>query len=174
MVALAANASAAAAGDAAFDFAAATANAIAASAMEGIGFVAALARAANLTGRAIPYAIVRGASDYNHEPVVRAANGTWVAGAEVQAPVSTGQGALLRMRLRHVHQMLHCRETKHMQWLSAHGRIGGAHAADGQHVHSRCLDFGLVVTGAVFSGAFAVLHTDSAPRQAGRRARCTP
>ena len=59
---------------------------VAASAMEGIGFLAALSLANNITGKDIPYAIIRACSDYVHVPITRAANGTWLEGSSVSIP----------------------------------------------------------------------------------------
>jgi hypothetical protein len=67
---------------------------VAASAMEGIGYMAALRIAENITGISVPHVIVRAASDYTiPAPIYKAANGTWLPGPEVVFPDPTGSKA---------------------------------------------------------------------------------
>jgi hypothetical protein len=64
-----------------------TTETVAVSAMEGIGYMAAIRLARNTTGIVIPYAIVRSTSDFTVDvPVYLAANGTWLPGAPVALP----------------------------------------------------------------------------------------
>ena len=66
---------------------------LAASAMEGIGFLGALRLAQNITGIFIPYAIVRSSSDYTvNIPVYQAPNGTWLPGDPISLPSSLESG----------------------------------------------------------------------------------
>lgn len=60
---------------------------VAASAMEGIGYLSALQTVGEKTGVLTPSAILRGMSDYTVPiPIVRADNGTWLSGAPVEEP----------------------------------------------------------------------------------------
>lgn len=64
-----------------------TTETVAASAMEGIGYMSALRMARNISGIIIPYAILRSVSDFTVDiPVYQAANGTWLPGAPVALP----------------------------------------------------------------------------------------
>lgn len=67
---------------------------VAASAMEGVGFLAGLRNAQALTGIAIPYAIVRSASDYVHNPVKPSAVNAsiWLNGPSVAKPSGLADG----------------------------------------------------------------------------------
>lgn len=73
-----------------------TTETVAASAMEGIGYLAALRMARNISGIIVPYAILRSVSDFTVDiPVYQAANGTWLPGAPVALPpqlAGTGGG----------------------------------------------------------------------------------
>lgn len=60
---------------------------VAASAMEGIGYLAALQRVREETGKYAPFAIMRGMSDITVPiPVIQAENGTWVSGSPIALP----------------------------------------------------------------------------------------
>ena len=60
---------------------------VAASAMEGIGYLAALRTVREQTGTFAPFAIMRGMSDITVPiPVVQANNGTWLSGAPIALP----------------------------------------------------------------------------------------
>lgn len=60
---------------------------VAASAMEGIGYLSALKTVREQTGVLTPFAIMRGMSDYTVPiPILRADNGTWLSGAPVAEP----------------------------------------------------------------------------------------
>jgi hypothetical protein len=61
---------------------------VAASAMEGVGFLGGARQAYNLTGKAIPYTIIRSASDWVHQPVKKATAGgdVWIPADNVSPP----------------------------------------------------------------------------------------
>lgn len=64
-----------------------TAPTVAASAMEGIGYLSALRTIREQTGTFAPFAIMRGMSDITVPiPVVQAENGTWLSGAPIALP----------------------------------------------------------------------------------------
>jgi hypothetical protein len=69
---------------------------IAASAMESIGFLASIERAADLTKKQIPYAIIRSASDFDMSPVFKAENGSFLQAPAVVYP-EQGKGAEVRL-----------------------------------------------------------------------------
>lgn len=69
---------------------------VAVTAMEGIGYMAALRMARNITGITVPYVILRATSDFSvPNPVYQATNGTWLSGESISLPPSlaaTGDG----------------------------------------------------------------------------------
>lgn len=70
----------------------ATTPSVAASAMEGIGFLSSIERAYNLTGIAVPFAIIRSASDFTFPPSIKAENGTWLQGPSIQVSIHGRDG----------------------------------------------------------------------------------